>query len=217
VSGARELERTVRREGGDARLRCLALIHAAASVGRFDAVHDLLALAVGLGVPAARLREALLQVVAYGGFPRAIEGLRLLARSGAERAPPGPPDPVVREQGRAVFDAIYGRHADEVLARLDALGTGFSHWVIEDAYARVLARPGLTIAERELLAVAALCLMALPAPLESHVRGALLNGSTAPAVADILHSCRVLADPDAERVLERALERLSKRTPTDHE
>jgi 4-carboxymuconolactone decarboxylase len=211
VTDALELERTIGREGGDPGLRCLALIHGAACVGRFDAVRELLALALRLDVHGDRLRETMLQVVPYGGFPQAIEGLRLLDRSGAPRARTGPPDPVVRQQGRGVFEAIYRHHSDEVLSRLDALATGFSHWVLDDAYARVLARPGLSIAERELLAVAALTLMALPAPLESHIRGALLNGSTPDAVADILDSCRVLARTDALRVLERALDRLSKR------
>jgi 4-carboxymuconolactone decarboxylase len=202
----------VRRPGGAPRTRCLALLHGAACAGRFDAVPPLLALAAGLGVKAPALLETALQVVAYGGFPRAIELLTHLRREAPP--PPGTPradgDPDLAGRGRAVWGAIYARQAEEVLATLEALHPGFSQVVLQDAYGRILARPGLPLAERELLAVAALALMALPAPLGSHIRGALRNGCNADAVMDTLDTCRVLADPAALLVLEQAQDRLSR-------
>jgi 4-carboxymuconolactone decarboxylase len=239
LSFAQDIADVLRRPGGAPEVRCLALLHGAACAGRFDAVPALLQAGATLGLPPTdpRLAETALQVVAYGGFPRAIELLTHLRRARAEAshpaataattataaasttrtasatrpAAPPPVDPgILAAQGRRVWDAIYKDLAEDVLASLDDLSPGFSRIVLEDAYGRLLARPGLSLAERELLAVAALALMALPAPLGSHIRGALRNGSNAPAVMDILDTCRILADPAALAVLAQAQDRLSR-------
>jgi len=238
LSLAQDIDDTLRRPGGDPAVRCLALLHGAACAGRFDAVPALLAHACAHGLPPTdpRLAETALQVVAYGGFPRAIELLTMLrsARAGTPAEAPAqasarspdaapiapiaplvgpagsPPGEALALRGRAVWDAIYKDSAPDVLATLEDLLPGFSRLVLEDAYGRLLARPGLSLAERELLAVAALALMALPAPLGSHIRGALRNGSNQQAVMDILDTCRVLADPAALAVLAQAQDRLSR-------
>ena len=212
-----DLEAAVFSPSGDPSLRCLALLHGATCIGRFDAVAALHALADRLQIPAARRREAALQVVAYGGFPRTIEGLSLLAErapaaaveSPAQASAPSPADER-RPRGRAVWDRIYADQADEVLNWLGTLAPELPGWVLDDAYGRVLSRPGLSLAERELLGVAALALMALPAPLASHVRGALRNGSNAMAVGDILRASRGLAAPNALAVIDQALQRLDR-------
>jgi len=208
-----DLEAAVLNPPGDPALRCLALLHGATCIGRFDAVEALHALADRLQIPAARRREAALQVAAYGGIPRAIEGLSLLSERAPDAALECAPEPEAAERrvrGRAVWDRIYAEQADEVLAWLGTLAPELPGWVLDDAYGRVLSRPGLELAERELLGVAALALMALPAPLASHVRGALRNGSNAEAVGDILRACRALAAPNALAVIEQALQRLDR-------
>ena len=211
-----DLEAAVLSPSGDPALRCLALLHGATCIGRFDAVAHLHALADRLQIPAERRREAALQVAAYGGFPRTIEGLSLLA----ERAPaaaacevePAPEAEAAerRVRGRAVWDRVYAEQSDEVLAWLATLAPELPGWVLDDAYGRVLSRPGLSLAEREVLGVAALALMGLAAPLASHVRGALRNGSNAEAVSDILRACRGLATPNALAVIDQALQRLDR-------
>jgi 4-carboxymuconolactone decarboxylase len=218
VSLQQDLEAAVLSPPGDPSLRCLALLHGASCIGRFDAVTALHALADRLAIPAARRREAALQVVAYGGFPRTIEGLALLAElptgrtagaTGAdERAESSATER--RQAGRAVWDRIYAEQADEVLDWLGTLAPELPGWVLDDAYGRVLSRPGLSLAERELLGVAALALMGLSSPLASHVRGALRNGSNADSVGDILRACRGLAPPNALAVIDQALQRLDR-------
>ena len=106
-----------------------------------------------------------------------------------------------------------GQGAPAVLASLEALAPGFSNWVLTGAYARVLARPGLSLRERELLAIAALALMGLSAPLAGHLRGALRNGSSVDETRDILSTSRALttaASPDAIALIDRTLDRLSR-------
>jgi 4-carboxymuconolactone decarboxylase len=210
-----QLQEIVSRPGFDPEVRCLALIHGSSCIGRFDAVEALYELALGLGIARLRLEETALQVVSYGGFPRAIAGLAIL-----RRVSPGDPigsipadeDPARRiELGSRVWNAIYGRNAEEVVQTLESRLPGLSTWVLEDAYGRVLARPGLSLAERELLAVSALGLCGLSSPLESHIRGALRNGSTPGDVEDILRSSRPLGDTTAHRVVDLALDRLSRK------
>lgn len=209
MSLSQQLREVVRRPGGEPGLRALALAHGAACAGRAEALPALLRLAADEGCAPEALHEACLQVVAYGGFPRAIEALTVLARLRH-----GPPPPAHREPahaaGRATWDAIYAGQADEVLARLEALAPGLPHWVLDSAYRRILSRPGLALRDRELLGVCALALMALPSPLRSHVLGALRNGSSAALVTDILETARVLAGPEALATIDQAVERLSR-------
>ena len=200
------------RPGGDPGLRALALFFAASCTDRPREADEALDLAVAAGVPARALHEAALQVMPYAGFPRAIDALgRLAARRAGPDGPLGPePGPAA---GRAVFGAVYGEGAPAVLASLEALAPGFSNWVLSGAYARVLARPGLSLRERELLAVAALALMGLSAPLAGHLRGALRNGSSPAEARDILSTSRALASaasPDAVELIDRTLARLSR-------
>jgi 4-carboxymuconolactone decarboxylase len=209
VSLTQQIALAVRRPGGEPGLRCLALLHGACCAGRLQALPELLDLAAASGVGEVALHEALLQVVAYGGFPRALEGLGALARQRRTPPPPDRADPPPAA-GRATWDAIYSEHADEVLAGLEALLPGLSRRVLEGAYRQILAREGLSLRDRELLAVAALGLMALPAPLGSHVRGALRNGSPPALVIDILDTARVLASPEALAVIDQAVDRISR-------
>ncbi|MHC5211527.1 MAG: carboxymuconolactone decarboxylase family protein [Planctomycetota bacterium] len=215
-----EIEAVVQRPGEPVQIamRCLSLLHGAACIGRFDAVTALGKLAERLGISRARVHEAALQVVPYGGYPRAIEALTRVSsptRSPGDGAAPdrGGADAGGTPTGARVFEAVYGDQAEPVRRALDRLSPGLSRQVVEDAYGRVLARSGLEVQERELLAVASLALMALPSPLDSHVRGALRNGSTPQAVMDILDSCRVLASPEALSVIARVRDRLQGTHP----
>lgn len=204
------------RPGGDPRLRGLALVHGLAVAGDFEALEAWLPLAVERGASWDRLTEALLQVVPYGGFPRAITALGLAAARRPAQAPR--PDlasdadrAALASAGRRVFQAVYGANTDQVLAELDRLAPGFDGLVLEQAYGRMLDRPILSLGEREVLAVAGLALAALPAPLGSHIRGALANGFAPAQVQDILHTCTPLAAPKAVPVIAQAIDRIERK------
>ena len=210
------LAERLRAPGGDPRLRCLCLFHGAAAIGRFDAVEALLELSSEIGIPRLELAEAALQVVAYGGFPRAIETFSKLAGLPRDAAPVAGTDALPEEidlldRGRETFRRVYGTNTEKVLAQLDDYQPGLASHVLQDAYGRILSRPGLPLGEREMLAVAALALAALPLPLESHMRGALANGFQLSAIEDILSTSFVLADEGARTVISQALVRLSKK------
>jgi len=218
VSLSDDLLAALSRPGPEPELRLLALLHGAAVAGRFDAVALLIDAALERALPEAWLEETALLVVPYGGFPRAIETLTLLARRrvapATRRLDPEPDVALVERRGRATFEAVYGENTERVLAELHALLPGFEHHVLTAAYGTVLSRDGLSLGQRELLAVAALALAGLPAPLGSHIRGALRNGFPAAVVDATLQACAVLADERARATLEQARDRLSRKVYT---
>lgn len=207
-----EITELVDRPGVAPSVRCLALAHGASCIHRFDAVGLLYGLAADRGASPTAMLETALQVVPYGGVPSAIEGLDLL-RQTVEGLPKSTETSNIDKtaEGKKTFQNIYHDQAQRVLDQLDELMDGLSDLVIEDAYGRILSRPGLDLGNRELLAVAALSLMGLGAPLQSHMIGALRNGSSPDDVTDILESCRVLANENSISVIDSALDRLSRK------
>lgn len=116
-------------------------------------------------------REVLRQCSLFLGFPRVVRALGVLdgllpAAIGAE------PEPPVPASGEAFFRRLYGEDAGRVGGRLRELDPLLAEWILGHAYGTVLARPGLTLAERERLAVLALAATACWEQWTSHVRNA---------------------------------------------
>jgi 4-carboxymuconolactone decarboxylase len=124
--------------------------------------------------------EALLQATLFFGFPRLVSAFeRLHAAWPADAPPAGGEVPADRRaaEGRALFAAIYGRNDAAVRTHLRALHAEFHDFVLEAAYGRILARPGLPPRTRELLAVGALAALRQVPQLVAHARGALGFGA----------------------------------------
>lgn len=131
------------------------------------------------------LREAILQCHLFCGFPRMIAALDELRQAGLSLTSPeavrggdhGEDPGAVRERGAGLFDTIYGSAAGTVREHLIALDPAFADWVADHAYGRVLSRPGLDAASRELVAVACLAATGHDRQLASHARGAVRCGA----------------------------------------
>lgn len=153
----------------------LALAHAA--MGELDPLEDIYRVALDLGVPVETLREAALSAHLFCGFPRAIEAFRRLDAAAGGLGPAPTSAPASDVGGSSLFEDIYGEQADPVRVILRRFHPVFEEAVLEDAYGRILSRPGLEARFRELLAVCALTATRLPLQLESHLRGALRCGA----------------------------------------
>lgn len=135
-------------------------------------------------------REALLQCHVFCGFPRTLAAMDVLREAGWTLAPSDgdeggdPEDPAAR--GARLFDTIYGRKATDVRAHLESLDPTFARWIAEHAYGRVLTRPSLKPASRELLAVAMLAAMGHDRQLASHARGAVRCGADPKEVSAVI-------------------------------
>ena len=166
-------------------LRHLLILSAAAAVGDLDLLHGEIVAARAVDERRARILEALLQIVPYSGYPRAIAALGV-GRALLDDAT-AIPDRDRRDAariGRDVFDRVYGETAERVLSGLEHRDPVLAQWTIENAYGRVLCREGaLSLLERELLAVSILTAMGgLEAPLLGHMRAVLRLGGTSEQV-----------------------------------
>ncbi len=151
----------------------MALV-AAAAVGASGEIQAHVREAQAAGESAARIVEALLQVVPYAGFPRAIHALTLarslLGPPAAQAAEaPVPAHPAL---GAETFARVYDASHAAVRAGLERLEPRLARWTLEFAYGRVLAPANvLTLLEREWLAVAMLGRLGnLHDPLLGHQR-----------------------------------------------
>lgn len=158
-----------------------------------------LRLAAEPGLPDLTWREAVLQTHLFAGFPRLVEAFGVLDEAGgmgtpdpAELAPPRDEAADV-EAGYHFFEQIYGHRAPRVRSMLEGYHPEWASWVLGHAYGRVLTRPGIPAAERELLAVVCLAALGQDRQLAGHARGAVRCGASPEslvaaldAVADLL-------------------------------
>ena len=192
--------------------RRLARLFTCVVLGRWEDLARLRAEAPA-GEPDRAWREAVLQAHVFAGFPRVVEAYDVLARAGG-LGRPGPEEllgePDQPERGRALFERIYRERAEDIRTALAAGHPDFAAFIEGHAYGRILARPGLEPALRELLAVAALAALGQERQLASHARGARRCGASAEQVHAVLASVSDLLQPErlerARRVLERFAE-----------
>lgn len=69
-----------------------------------------------------------------------------------------------------------------MISRMRGFHPDLADWILEDGYGKVLSRPVLSVRERELLIVAVLGALNVPAQLKSHQLGALRVGADAAQV-----------------------------------
>jgi 4-carboxymuconolactone decarboxylase len=81
---------------------------------------------------------------------------------------------------------IYGRTYHKLLLNLRALHPALEALVVVDAYGKLLGRPGLDAARRELCTLAAIAMLEAPRQLHAHLRGALNVGWTREDVDAVL-------------------------------
>lgn len=186
----------------------LGAVAAAGATGARDLLARSVALARSLGAEPAVLREVLLMLVPYAGFPRA-----LAAFHAAELAPAADDAETAAERraelGRRAFEGVYGETSERVLSGLRALDPRLPAWTLEHAYGRVLARPALALLERELLAVSLLtALGGLSDPLLGHMRGALRLGASAPEVESMVDAVPLELGEERRQAARELLRRL---------
>lgn len=168
------------------RVRHLARVAALAALGRDESLAEALRLARKSSVTLRALRETLLQVYLFAGFPRCVNAMDVMEETFGHLPPVQPETlPVgamrrnmLRRRGLELFRMVYGETGPRVLARIGRQHIEFRDWIVIDAYGKVLSRPGIVPAERECISVALLATLDLPRQQVAHVRGALRCGAT---------------------------------------
>jgi 4-carboxymuconolactone decarboxylase len=127
----------------------------------------------------AQVEEAILQSYLFLGYPLALNAFALW-RDGWRRNPDqGTPDDWDRwtERGEEVCRVVYGGQYERLRRNVRYLHPDMERWMVVEGYGKVLGRPGLDLATRELCIVALLAVLGVPRQLYSHLRGALSAGA----------------------------------------
>jgi len=170
--------------------------------------------ACAMGVPPVWVDELLLQSVLMLGYPRALVAAAVWRQVSGIRAPAtdqsfAESGESWRQRGEQTCGVVYGGNYQRLRENVRALHPALDAWMITEGYGRVLSRPGLDLARRELCTIAQIAVLCSPHQLHSHIRGALHAGATPAMVAAVL----AIADPDlSDRAREAARLTLAKAT-----
>ena len=175
----------------DARTVALARLAMAIARGDEAALRERLRAATGAGVPSLWVEELLLQSFLNVGYPLALMAFAVW-REVAPATADGGESLLHGEHGRwakrgeALCAEVYGRTYHKLLVHLRSLHPALEPLVVVDAYGKILARPGLDAARRELCTLAAITMLEAPRQLHAHLRGALNLGWTREDVDAVL-------------------------------
>jgi 4-carboxymuconolactone decarboxylase len=156
-------------------------------------------------VPPAWVEELLLQSYLFSGFPRALNAMREWRRASGLEAPPADadaPDAGWRARGEATCATVYGRFYPGLRRNVRALHPALDEWMVVEGYGKILGRPGLDLARRELCVVAACAATRQDRQLHSHLHGALNAGAPPDAVSATLAETRDFVSADDARAHE---------------
>ena len=162
----------------------VALVRIAMSIARGDdqAMRDHMRAAREARVPALAIEELLLQSLLNVGYPLALAAFGVWHEVAGSAPPDGGESLLHGEHGRwarrgeQLCAQVYGRTYHKLLVNLRTLHPALEALVVVDAYGKILSRPGLDDARRELCTLAAITMLQTPRQLHAHLRGALNLG-----------------------------------------
>jgi 4-carboxymuconolactone decarboxylase len=98
------------------------------------------------------------------------------------------------DKGWETVNRINAEGAQRQWDALSATSPDFARWIVESAYCDVLARPQLSLRDRELATLAALAALGnAPGQLKAHVHGALNVGVTREEIVEVLMQMAIYA------------------------
>ena len=155
------------------RLAHLARVAACHSAGEQDALARELRAAVAGGLSWDACYEAILQLVAYTGYPRTLNALATYRAVSGVAVSPRPSEEwgdfalaVWPERGAAIFRQLWPGH--DLADNVRPLSAELAEWVVNDDFGRIFGRPGLTVLEREAVVVGSLVAQRTTPQLRSH-------------------------------------------------
>ncbi|HEY3225657.1 MAG TPA: carboxymuconolactone decarboxylase family protein [Planctomycetota bacterium] len=182
-------------------LAALAAVCARAARGQERALVRAIRRALAAGVAPGDLREALLQTYLFAGFPRAINALSLLDVEAPDRAaiPRERPKAVQawRRRGERLCRAVYGPDYPAMMRNMVRAHPDLAEWILVEGYGKTLARPFLTLRERELIVGPTLAALGAWRQLPSHLGGALRAGASRGEVAAVFRASEGALPPGA--------------------
>jgi len=139
------------------------------------------------GIKKRKVVETLLEVHLFAGFPATIEALFIL-----REVLPGKRLSWMRQEGNrsragiGLMRKVYGEDYPRVLGAMKRLSPDLSVWIINHGYGTVLSRPGLSLNERELVAIGVLAALGWERQLRSHIKAARKLGIPPSRIGHVL-------------------------------
>jgi len=142
--------------------------------------------------------EVILQSYLFLGYPAALNAFSLWREVSGREAGEAAPDAWGEwsDRGREVCRRVYGGQYDGLRKNVRALHPDMERWMVVEGYGKVLGRPGLELAVRELCIAALLAVLGAPRQLHSHLRGALNAGAGMDQVEVAMEVARGLLEED---------------------
>jgi 4-carboxymuconolactone decarboxylase len=152
-----------------------------------------------------------LQSHLFSGFPRALNAAREWRRL-APAAVTAAEDDASRDEwrlrGERTCAAVYGPMYEKLRQNVATLHPALDEWMLVDGYGKVLGRPGLDLARRELCIVAACAISGQQRQLHSHLHGALNVGVSPALLSDAIDSLEPLLGAERTRSVRLLLARV---------
>ena len=148
------------------------------------------------------IEEVILQSYLFAGFPRTLNAAREWRKVSGRVAPMFDEGERLdradewRRQGEVTCAIVYGPFYEKLRQNIRTLHPALDAWMIVEGYGKVLSRPALDLARRELCIVAACAASRQERQLHSHLYGALHAGASEAAITDTLSAISVLVSPD---------------------
>lgn len=189
--------------GTDKGREALVALSAALAAGGEARVTEALRVAADAADP-VEAEEVLLQSHLFLGYPASLNGFALWRQvTGRPAGPPADDEDTWASRGAQVCGTVYGGQYEGLRSNVRRLHPDMERWMVEHGYGKVLGRPGLGLAVRELCIVAILAVQDVPRQLYSHLRGALNAGASE---EDIEGALEAAAAVSTERARESAVE-----------
>lgn len=148
-----------------------------------------------------RVEEVILQSYLFLGYPVALNAFGVWRELSGRVAPAAVPDDWEEwsRRGVEVCQTVYGGQYGGLRRNIRALHPDMEGWMVVEGYGKVLGRPQLDLATRELCIAALLAVLGAPRQLYSHLRGALNAGATLEEVEGAMRTaCQQLGEDDCQ-------------------
>jgi len=174
--------------GDHARPRILAIYSAAIAISNKQVLDQAIKTALRCDIDRQSLYEIILQSYLFLGFPRMLEAADHFDQHIPSDRQSEPPEKILPDEadrwfgdGLALCRKIYGTNYQRLEDRVSSMAPEIFRWMIIEGYGKVLSRPVVDIADRELSIVAFLIVENRQRQLHSHIKGAI-NAGVSPAL-----------------------------------
>lgn len=192
------------------RLAAFARMAAMHAIGDQEALAQMLREAQTAGISWDACYEALLQLIAYTGYPRTLNALATFRAVSGVPTSPTPTEPWQEyalatwpARGVEIFHTLWP--TSELASSVRPLSAELAEWVINDDFGRIFGRPGLTLLERESVVFGCLIALWVPPQLRSHRLAFLAVGGSEAQLDGIVAAVAPLLPIEATQIARTAL------------